>query len=359
MAIFLVLFFEHHSKAFSIAKASAVYMEERSARTAEDSLTHDVTPECLDESSNCTALMHAFSEHIVISDDILPSNSVNDNTILEAKQYRDCVVLEGQTNPSYTMLVNLLIFKVILRLTKICLVTYIYNKHSPLRIVRVNKPHAPWLNDDLRKTLKEKDRLFSLHKANKTEQNLTKFKKARNAALLKIRNEKKAYLEQLSREKSDSKELWTGFRHFNVNSRTKPVIPDFVNDSNQVQSPSLELDDFMIGGGGGVSSACAILSDTFTNSTLNIFRCHPSPQHGQHLRITVSVVSVKDKAMSSPKFCFTQIANSWISISINREPTDYASRAILLTPSKRFLKFSYKLETISTADMQSQDCNGF
>nr|CAH7759762.1 unnamed protein product [Callosobruchus chinensis] len=63
----------------------------------------------------------------------------------------------------------------------------IFNKHAPLRIVRVNKPHAPWLNDDLRKTLKEKDRLFSLYKANKTKQNLTKFKKARNAALLKIR----------------------------------------------------------------------------------------------------------------------------------------------------------------------------
>nr|CAH7762104.1 unnamed protein product [Callosobruchus chinensis] len=114
------------------------------------------------------------------------------------------------------------------------ILTDIFNKHAPLRIVRVNKPHAPWLNDDLRKTLKEKDRLFSLYKANKTEQNLTKFKKARNAALLKIRNEKKAYLEQLSREKNDSKELWTGFRHFNVNSRTKPVIPDFINDPDQV-----------------------------------------------------------------------------------------------------------------------------
>nr|CAH7767529.1 unnamed protein product [Callosobruchus chinensis] len=117
------------------------------------------------------------------------------------------------------------------------ILTDIFNKHAPLRIVRVNKPHAPWLNDDLRKTLKEKDRLFSLYKANKTEQNLTKFKKARNAALLKIRNEKKAYLEQLSREKNDSKELWTGFRHFNVNSRTKPVIPDYINDPDQKTPP--------------------------------------------------------------------------------------------------------------------------
>nr|CAH7765795.1 unnamed protein product [Callosobruchus chinensis] len=63
--------------------------------TAEESLTHDVTPKCLDESPNCTALMHAFSEQMVISNDILPSNSVNDNTILETGQYRDCVVLEG------------------------------------------------------------------------------------------------------------------------------------------------------------------------------------------------------------------------------------------------------------------------
>nr|CAH7767639.1 unnamed protein product [Callosobruchus chinensis] len=38
--------------------------------------------------------MHACSEQIVISDDILPFNSVSDNTIHE-REYRDCVVLEG------------------------------------------------------------------------------------------------------------------------------------------------------------------------------------------------------------------------------------------------------------------------
>ncbi|CAH1987706.1 unnamed protein product [Acanthoscelides obtectus] len=61
-----------------------------------------------------------------------------------------------------------------------------------------------------------------------------------------------------------------------------------------------------------------------------------------------TITSISVAAISSLKFCITEVANCWISIYMKGETTNFATIAISLKSLKRFLKLSFKLETIST-----------
>ncbi|KAL3277598.1 hypothetical protein HHI36_012940, partial [Cryptolaemus montrouzieri] len=76
--------------------------------------------------------------------------------------------------------------------------------------VRVKKSFAPWLTDTLKIVLRQRDSAYAAFKRDRTEENWLIYKKMRNFAQASMRREKKAFLEQLSRD--DTKNFRTFIR---------------------------------------------------------------------------------------------------------------------------------------------------
>ncbi|CAH2013011.1 unnamed protein product [Acanthoscelides obtectus] len=85
------------------------------------------------------------------------------------------------------------------------LITELFNKHSPSKIIRVNKPHAPWLTYGLKQIFKERDAALSNHEAKKTRESSCYYKELRNFALVSFRREKAAYFSHVQRSRQSKK----------------------------------------------------------------------------------------------------------------------------------------------------------
>ncbi|CAH1954828.1 unnamed protein product [Acanthoscelides obtectus] len=113
------------------------------------------------------------------------------------------------------------------------LITELFNKHSPSKITRVNKPHDPWLTYGLTQIFKERDAALSNHKANKTRESFCYYKELRNFGLASLRGEKEAYFSHLQRCRQ-SKKTWAALESINLNFSSRPLIPDTLNDAHLI-----------------------------------------------------------------------------------------------------------------------------
>lgn len=116
-------------------------------------------------------------------------------------------------------------------------IVFLFNKHAPLKTIRVSKPPAPWLTDNLKLIYKQRDKAVVRYKRDKTLNNWSHYKELRNFALASTRREKAAYIEKLERDKV-SKKLWQGLRNLNIknssndNAKLPPTLcdPNAIND---------------------------------------------------------------------------------------------------------------------------------
>ncbi|CAH2018232.1 unnamed protein product [Acanthoscelides obtectus] len=97
----------------------------------------------------------------------------------------------------------------------------IFNRHSPIRTVRVSKPKAPWLSYPLRQLLKQKTRAYYLYKIDRSPARLQVFRELRNLALSCIRHEKMAYLAHLEKGR-DQRKLWYELKNMKAQTSDKP-----------------------------------------------------------------------------------------------------------------------------------------
>lgn len=114
-------------------------------------------------------------------------------------------------------------------------ITLLFDKHAPIKTIRVSKPPAPWLTYPLRLILKERDNALKKYKMNSNEENWNEYKAKRNFALASIRREKSAYLRDLERE-SCPKKLWNGINRLNINAKPNPNVPSDLNNPNAVNN---------------------------------------------------------------------------------------------------------------------------
>lgn len=70
----------------------------------------------------------------------------------------------------------------------------LYDKHAPIHPVRMKRPPAPWLNDDIRKAMRWRDSLRRKHKKTPSEVAWNNFKSARNRVNQMCRNAKRQYI---------------------------------------------------------------------------------------------------------------------------------------------------------------------
>lgn len=109
----------------------------------------------------------------------------------------------------------------------------LFNIHAPLKTVRVNKPHAPWLTENLKKIMKMRDTALRNYNYNKTDVNWIRYKNLRNFTLASIRREKAAYLKFLQ-EQNNQKDLWRNIKNMNIKRNNDIPLPPNLQNSDEV-----------------------------------------------------------------------------------------------------------------------------
>jgi len=113
--------------------------------------------------------------------------------------------------------------------------TAIFNIHAPVRTVRVTRPKSPWFTDNLKLLKQYRNRLFSKYKKSRSLQDWETYKEIRNFFTQSLRNEKKAYIEYISRT-NNSKQIWSTLNDMNVYRKKKNTseLPSHLKDPSRI-----------------------------------------------------------------------------------------------------------------------------
>lgn len=110
----------------------------------------------------------------------------------------------------------------------------LFDKHAPLRTVRVKRPPAPWITPEIRSLMKERDAAWRRYK--RTGDVLCKqtFRSLRNRVKQSIRNSKLRYAHSIFSGENNSKSMWKNVKRFGIAARNNqdncPKIP--INELN-------------------------------------------------------------------------------------------------------------------------------
>lgn len=96
----------------------------------------------------------------------------------------------------------------------------IFNKHVPLRTVRITKKRAPWLTESIKLLMRRRDRARSDCNRKPTPAKWHYYKQLRNATNHALNREKLAYFNYIATNK-DSKSLWGELKTLNLFSRSR------------------------------------------------------------------------------------------------------------------------------------------
>ena len=66
------------------------------------------------------------------------------------------------------------------------LIYSLFDRHEPIRTLRVSKPHAPWLNFPLKRMIQEKDVALKKYRNSQLESSWFCYKQLRNFTLSQI-----------------------------------------------------------------------------------------------------------------------------------------------------------------------------
>lgn len=89
------------------------------------------------------------------------------------------------------------------------------NIHAPLKQSQNNKKPKPWITENIKIIIKQKNKALTKYKRLKTEQSFVNYKNIKNFLTSAIRMEKKAYIRH-SMGENNPKKLWADLRKLNV-----------------------------------------------------------------------------------------------------------------------------------------------
>lgn len=116
-------------------------------------------------------------------------------------------------------------------------ILYCFDKHAPLKKIKTTKPRAPWLTQNTRLLMRERDTALKKYKKTQSSEDWNYYKTLRNATLSTVRAEKKAYIQSISNNKLNSKTLWTCLGDIGAkqNKKNKKIPPE-LKDPNKICS---------------------------------------------------------------------------------------------------------------------------
>lgn len=124
------------------------------------------------------------------------------------------------------------------------LLTDLFDKHAPLRPVRVKQLPAPWLTDNIKTLMSKRDHAKYCYKKQPTDEHLQKYKELRNRCNRVCRDAKRRYI-HTSIDNCDTSQLWTFLKTLGIGkSRTHSNIDTDLNALNKhFSTPPLTLSD--------------------------------------------------------------------------------------------------------------------
>lgn len=114
-------------------------------------------------------------------------------------------------------------------------ILFLMNKHCPTRTVRVSKPRAPWLTDNLKLIMTERDKALRKYKSNKTDENWNHYKMLRNFTLASVRREKAAYLQFLASQ-TNSSSFYKALKSMNIKNNNNAEIPSDLCNVSEINN---------------------------------------------------------------------------------------------------------------------------
>lgn len=111
----------------------------------------------------------------------------------------------------------------------------LFDRHAPMRTIRVSKPYSPWLTDNIRLMMAIRDQAKRAYTRTRTESDFAYYKSMRNLVTLSIKNEKKAYYATKFNTKN-SKLLYREFKRLNITSKKTKEIPEELCDVERINN---------------------------------------------------------------------------------------------------------------------------
>lgn len=111
----------------------------------------------------------------------------------------------------------------------------LFDLHAPFKTIKIYKKNMPWITDNIKLMMKLRNSAFSRYKRNRSEANWNYYKQLRNYTTGAIKREKKAYFEYRL-GKTYICNVWSELRQLDVIPTTKRVIPDYLNDVDEMNN---------------------------------------------------------------------------------------------------------------------------
>lgn len=111
--------------------------------------------------------------------------------------------------------------------------------HAPLKTIRITKKYAPWLTENLKLMMKERDKLLARYKRTKNNNDWTSYKSIRNAVCVTVKREKKAYYNAIL-SNSDSKHIWQNLKSLNILNKKSHKLPENLADVESLNKHFIE-----------------------------------------------------------------------------------------------------------------------
>lgn len=143
--------------------------------------------------------------------------------------------------PWYSVLETDDINEMVTRLNE--LIIMLFEKHAPLKKIRVNQNPRPWLTDTVRCMMSLRDEALARAISTKQEPHLRYYKDLRNLVNSSIKKEKEAYFTHyVTNNQRNPKQMWNHLKKMSIaNNTTLTPIPDHLRIPNEINDFFLDI----------------------------------------------------------------------------------------------------------------------
>lgn len=110
-----------------------------------------------------------------------------------------------------------------------------FDEHAPIKEAKVTKQKAPWLTQNVKNFMKQRDIVLQRFKKYRTSDNWVNYKRLRNFTVSAVRRAKKEYLDMISSE-NNSRKTWDTLGNLNVRSDKSITIPEHLSGANELNN---------------------------------------------------------------------------------------------------------------------------
>ena len=126
--------------------------------------------------------------------------------------------------------------------------TNIFNQSFPLKKIKKRyRNKIPWLSEDLKQKIKQKNKLYKIKLKHPTCQNIMKYKELRNSVSYEIRKEEKYYYQNLLlKNKNNLRKTWQIIKEVIGKSKSTSTSREFLVNNELVTDKKIIADQFDI-----------------------------------------------------------------------------------------------------------------